>query len=209
MRTMSTAPQTSLSVPAEPRDRWWLAIAVFAVFAVPLALGLRYGGLDHSLVHLGIQCALRDGDGLLLDAAMGGGSPLLAEPQSGVAYPITWLLWPIADAELAASLWTVVHLAVAGWTAALLGARSGLSRTGAVALGAAHVLSGTVLNLILHGAYIAGAAWTPLVWAGALARTAQSGPQAFACRSPDPVHFNSWLPPSRSIFFSCSDQGND
>ena len=119
-------------------------------------------------MHLGIQCALRDGDGLALDAAMGGGAPLLAEAQSGVAYPVTWLLWPIANAELAASLWTVVHLAVAAWAGALLGARSGLSRSGALALGTAHALSGTVLNLILHGAYIAGAAWTPLVWAGAL-----------------------------------------
>ncbi len=165
MRSMST--DLSSSAP-DARLRIALGVAVVAAFSLPLLVGLRYGGLDHTLVHLGMQCALRDGDGLLLDAAMGGGSPVLAEPQSGVFYPITWLLWAVRDPELAASLWSVVHLGIAAWSAALLGARSGLSRSGALAMGAAHALSGTVLNLILHGAYIAGAAWTPLVWAGAL-----------------------------------------
>lgn len=150
------------------RSRILLGIAVLAVFSVPLLVGQRYGGLDHSLVHLGIQCALRDGDGVALDWAMGGGSPLLAEPQSGVFYPLTWLLWPVRDPELAASLWSVAHLGVAAWAAALLGARSGLERSAALAFGVAHVASGTVLNLVLHGAYLAGAAWTPLVWAGAV-----------------------------------------
>ncbi len=168
MGAMTPLPSEPSAPPGAQHDRLILGLAVFSVFSVPLLLGLRYGGLDHSLVHLGIQCALRAGDGLALDAAMGGGSPLLAEPQSGVAYPITWLLWPVSNAEVAASLWTVVHLAVGAWSAALLGARSGLSRSGALALGAAYALSGTVLNLILHGAYISGAAWTPLVWAGAI-----------------------------------------
>jgi len=145
-----------------------VAAVVFLLFSLPLLLGRRYGGLDHSLVLLGMQCALRDGDGLLLDAAFGGGAPLLAEPQSGVFYPITWLLRPIADPELAASLWSVLHLALAGWAATLLGRRAGLRDSTAVAFGFAHVLSGTVLNLVLHGAYLCGAAWTPLVWAAAL-----------------------------------------
>jgi len=164
MPAMDTPPPDA----SAPRSHLLLGLAVVAAFSVPLALGLRYGGLDHSLVHLGMQCALRDADGLFLDAAMGGGSPLMAEAQSGVFYPITWLLWPISDAELAASLWSVVHLGIAAWSAAVLGARSGLNKHGSLALGATHALSGTVLNLILHGAYISGAAWTPLVWAGAL-----------------------------------------
>lgn len=159
---------SSPSAPPRLPDRVWLGLLVAIAFGLPLLLGLRYGGLDHSLVHLGMQCALRDGDGLFLDAALGGGSPLLAEPQGGVFYPLTWLLRPVGDPEQAASLWTVLHLGIAAWAAALLGARAGLSRSGALALGAAHVLSGTVLDLILHGAYLAGAAWTPLVWAGAL-----------------------------------------
>ena len=145
-----------------------VAAVLLVVFCLPLMVGQRYGGLDHSLVLLGMQCALRDGDGLFLDAAFGGGAPFLAEPQSGVFYPITWLLRPITDPELAASLWSVVHLAIAGWAATLLGTRSGLGKSAAMALGFAHVLSGTVLNLVLHGAYLCGAAWTPLVWAAAL-----------------------------------------
>jgi len=172
MGAMSDLPAETSPVPAAgllgDRSAVLLGLIVVVVFSVPLLLGLRYGGLDHSLVHLGIQCALRDGDGLALDAALGGGAPLLAEAQSGVFYPISWLLWPVSDPELAASLWTIVHLGLAGWAGALLGARSGLSRSSALALGAAYVLSGTVLNLILHGAYISGAAWMPLVWAGAL-----------------------------------------
>lgn len=159
-------PWSSAVTRLDPEGRLRLFAVLAAVFGLPLLLGQRYGGLDHSLVHLGMQCALRDGDGWMLDAALGGGSPLWAEPQGGVAYPLSWLLLPIQDAELAASLWTVLHIAVAGATAALLGQRMGLQRRGALALGTAHALSGTVLDLVFHGAYIAGAAWIPLAWAG-------------------------------------------
>ena len=80
-----SSPLSTLSERVRPGV--WVAAAVLVVFSLPLLLGQRYGGLDHSLVLLGMQCALRDGDGLLLDAAFGGGAPFLAEPQSGVFSP--------------------------------------------------------------------------------------------------------------------------
>ncbi len=163
------------SAPSDRTSHLALALVLALGFSMPLWIGLRYGGLDHSLVLLGMQCALRDGDGLSLDASLGGGGPLLAEPQSGVFYPVTWLLWPISDPELAASLWSVLHLALAGWSAARLGAAVGLPRASSTALGALHALSGTVLNLVLHGAYLAGAAWMPLAWAGAIHLSSSHG----------------------------------
>jgi len=153
--------------PAGGWVRVGLGLVVGLAFAAPLLTGLRYGGLDHSLVLLGMQCALRDGQGLALDPALGGGSPLLAEPQAGMLYPLSWALRPVADPELAASLWSALHLGVAAWAAALLGERAGLRPAGALALGLLHALSGTTLNLILHGPYLVGAAFLPLAWAGA------------------------------------------
>jgi hypothetical protein len=139
------------------------------VYALPLLLGDRYLGLDHSLVLLGMQCALRDFavEGLALDLSLGGGSPLLGDPQGGVFYPLNWLLVPLG-AELAASLYSVAHLALAAAATAWLGRGVGLSQRSSLVLGLAFAFCGTTANLILHGSYIAGAAWLPLVWAGAM-----------------------------------------
>lgn len=142
------------------------ALLAGAVPLVPVLLGRRFMGRDHTLIQLGAECARRDGDGLLIDRALGGGSPFLEDPVSQVFYPITWLLRPFG-AELAASLSVVVHVALAAACAVLLGRAMNLRRPTALAFGLAHALSGTVMDLILHGPFLVAAAWVPLSWAGA------------------------------------------
>ncbi|MGC4121794.1 MAG: hypothetical protein QM765_45895 [Myxococcales bacterium] len=134
----------------------------------PILAGLRYQGVDHSRILLGMQCAVRRGleQGFALDLALGGGGPLLAELQSGVFYPATWLLLPYS-AETAASLFVPLHLALAAAGAVLLAASFRVRPISRVALGVAYPLCGSVLNLILHGPFLAAAAWLPWAWAGA------------------------------------------
>jgi hypothetical protein len=135
---------------------------------VPLLAGLRYQGTDHSRILLAMQCAVRRGlqQGFALDPALGGGGPLLAELQSGLFYPATWLLLPFS-AETAASLFVPLHLAIAAAGAVLLAASYRLRPVARVALGVAYPLSGSVLNLILHGPFLAAATWLPWAWLGA------------------------------------------
>jgi hypothetical protein len=138
---------------------------VAAVTTLPLLFGLRYQGRDHTLVQIGFTCAHRDADRLLLDNALGGGGPVMQDPLGQVFYPATWLLRPFPP-ELAASLYVSIHLSLAAGAAALLARELGGSRRTVLATGLAFALCGTVLDLIVHGPFLCGAAWLPLGWAG-------------------------------------------
>lgn len=139
----------------------FVALASFA----PLLLGLRYLGLDHSRVLLSMMCGGRGDDGAILDASFGGGGPLLEEPQGLVLYPASWLLRAF-DVELAASLFVVLHLALAAAGAVHLARAKGITRVHAFAFGVAFATCGSVLDLVLHGPYLVGAAGLVLAWAG-------------------------------------------
>lgn len=141
---------------------------VAALTTLPLLLGLRFQGRDHTLAQLGFTCAHRDADRLLLDNALGGGGPVLQDPQGQVFYPATWLLRPLSP-ELAASLYVSLHLSLAAGAAALLARELGGGRRAALATGLAFALCGTVTDLILHSPYLCAALWLPLGWAGARA----------------------------------------
>lgn len=138
---------------------------VALVSFVPILFGQRYLGLDHSRVLLSMMCGGRGDDGAILDASFGGGGPLLEEPQGLVLYPTSWLL-RVLDVELAASLFVVLHLALAAAGAAHLARAKGITRAHAFAFGVAFATCGTVLDLILHGPYLVGAAGLALTWAG-------------------------------------------
>ncbi|MEZ4391301.1 MAG: hypothetical protein R3A48_09420 [Polyangiales bacterium] len=142
------------------------AAIVGALAALPLVLGLRFQGRDHTLVQLGLACAHRDASRLVLDPALGGGSPLLQDPLGQVLYPITWLLRPF-PAELAASLYVALHLGLAAGAAAWLAREMGGTRRAALLTGVAFALCGTAIDLVAHGPYLSAAAWLPLGWAGA------------------------------------------
>jgi hypothetical protein len=156
---------------------WTAALLAGIVPLIPVLLGRRFMGRDHTLVLLGAQCALRDRDGVSVDPALGGGSPWLEDPVGQVFYPWTWLLRPF-DAELAASLYVVVHVALAAAGASALGRAMRLGHGAALTFGVAHALSGTVMDLILHGPFLCAAAWVPLAWAGARKVLRDDGPRA-------------------------------
>ncbi|MBI1946550.1 MAG: hypothetical protein HYS27_12685 [Deltaproteobacteria bacterium] len=162
-----------------------LAAALVAAlfFGAPILVGERFFGLDFSRNLLPMTCAIhqgvKEGEGLALDAAFAGGGPLLEDPEGLVFSPLSWLLLPFSP-ETAATLFTCVWLVVAAFAASWLGRVFGLTRTASIALGLAHVLSGTTLNLILHGPHVVTAALVPLVWAGARALRRDHGHQAHA-----------------------------
>lgn len=141
-------------------------VATLAVYATPLVLGDVYLGVDHTRVLLAALCGARGVDGVVLDRELGGGGPLLEDPQGLLLSPVAWLLRPL-PVELAASLFSVVHLALGAAAMVLLARSFGLRRRAALVAGLVWPLTGTCVNLILHGAYVADAAGLPLAWAGA------------------------------------------
>jgi hypothetical protein len=126
-----------------------------------------------------MTCALHEAvssehETLALDTALGGGSPLLEDPEGLVFSPLAWLFVSLSP-ETAASLFSWVSLVFAAAAAAWLGHSFGLSRAASTGLGVAHAVSGTSLNLVVHGPHVVGASLLPLVWAGA--RVARRSPQ--------------------------------
>jgi hypothetical protein len=117
---------------------------VAAVTTLPLLFGLRFQGRDHTLVQLGFTCAHRDADRLVLDGALGGGGPVLQDPQAQVFYPATWLLRPFPP-ELAASLYVSLHLTLAAGAAALLARDLGGGRRAARAFPFGAPLDGSMV----------------------------------------------------------------
>ncbi|HEX8255195.1 MAG TPA: hypothetical protein VF846_18790 [Thermoanaerobaculia bacterium] len=94
------------------------------------------------------------------------GEPWLANPQTGVFYPPTWL-FVVLPFESAYMLYLLLHLLILGWGAYLLFARSvspGAALVGATAL----MFSGPVLSLLDVQNNLATLAWIPLaLWCAA------------------------------------------
>jgi hypothetical protein len=89
------------------------------------------------------------------------GEPWLANPQTGVFYPPTWLFL-VLPFETAYMSFLLLHLALLGWGAYLLFARR--APPGAAMVGAAALMfSGPVLSLLDVSNNFATFAWIPLV----------------------------------------------
>ncbi len=89
------------------------------------------------------------------------GEPWLANPQTGVFYPPTWLFL-VLPFETAYVLFLLLHLTILGWGAYLLFARR--APPGAAMVGAAALMfSGPVLSLLDVTNNFATLAWIPLV----------------------------------------------
>jgi hypothetical protein len=88
------------------------------------------------------------------------GEPWLANPQTGVFYPPSWL-FPVLPFATAYMLYLLLHLVVLGWGAYLLFARR--APPGAAMVGAAALMfSGPVLSLLDVSNNFATLAWIPL-----------------------------------------------
>src|SRR5205085_11795560 len=94
------------------------------------------------------------------------GEPWLANPQTGVFYPPTWLFL-IIPFPAAYMLFLLLHLVILGWGGYLLFSRTvseGTALAGAVAL----MFSGPVLSLLDINNNLASLAWVPIViWCAA------------------------------------------
>ncbi|HSP17260.1 MAG TPA: hypothetical protein VLV78_21130 [Thermoanaerobaculia bacterium] len=89
------------------------------------------------------------------------GEPWLANPQTGVFYPPTWL-FIVLPFETAYMLYLALHLLILGWGAYLLFAR--FASSGAALTGAAIVMfCGPTLSLVDISNNLATFAWVPLV----------------------------------------------
>lgn len=88
------------------------------------------------------------------------GEPWLANPQTGVFYPPSWLFLALPF-DLAYMLFLLLHLAILGWGAYLLFTR--FATPGAAMVGAAALMfSGPVLSLLDVSNNFATFAWIPL-----------------------------------------------
>ena len=89
------------------------------------------------------------------------GEPLLADPQSMVAYPVFWLLAPLGGFATFLRLWVLVHsLLAAGFLGLLVYRRAGDAQAAALAA-ALGGLNGFLTSHVTFPNQLAAAAWVP------------------------------------------------
>ena len=142
----------------------FLALVALPLFLMPLLHGEVFTLRDHFDYFQPLRwftaAELREGRLPLWNPYNAGGEPWLANPQTGVFYPPTWLfvVLPFATAYM---LFLYLHLLLLGWGAYLFFSRNasqGAALVGAVAL----MFCGPVLSLLDISNNLATLAWIPL-----------------------------------------------
>jgi hypothetical protein len=146
---------------------WLAGLLGLVALALPPLLGLTYIGFDLTLLslpfHHEVREALSRGEGLWLSPRMGNGSPLWTRPEAQVLYPLRWLTLPLPS-DLAVSVEVALHGMAGAASCTFLARTLGVRPLAAAMAGLSYVLTGTFLNLVVHGHYITGWAWVPLAW---------------------------------------------
>ncbi|HEV7919722.1 MAG TPA: hypothetical protein VGR02_02910 [Thermoanaerobaculia bacterium] len=149
-----------------------VALVACALFALPLARGEVFTFRDHTDYFQPLRFftaqQLRAGQLPLWNPYNASGEPWLANPQTGVFYPPSWvfLALPFAAAYM---LYLLLHLLILGVTSFRLFARD--ASPGAAAFGAiALMLCGPTLSMLDVSNNLASFAWIPLVIHAALGR---------------------------------------
>lgn len=98
------------------------------------------------------------------------GSPFLADVQSGVFYPLNWLLAAVSSSSQAWTFWlvefkVVLHVFGAAAFAYLFGRELGLSRHAALVSGAVYGLGGFFITHTVHLSIVSTLTWLPLILA--------------------------------------------
>jgi hypothetical protein len=157
-------------------------LAACALFALPLARGEVFTFRDHTDYFQPLRFFtaqhLRAGRLPLWNPYSASGEPWLANPQTGVFYPPSWLFvaLPFAAAYM---LYLLFHLMALGVTAFRLFART--ATPGAAAFGAvALMFCGPTLSMLDVSNNLASFAWIPLVIHAALDRRPLLGGLALA-----------------------------
>lgn len=179
---MSSVPVADSAAPRPTARRHlfafiFIALVGLTIFVIPLARGHVFTFRDHLDYFQPLRWytaeMLRGGELPLWNPYSASGEPWLANPQTGVFYPPTWLflVMPFATAYM---LYLLLHLLILGWGAYLLFARrasEAAALVGAVAL----MICGPTLSLLDVSNNLATFAWVPLVIWCALARTTVRG----------------------------------
>lgn len=142
-----------------------LAVLVAILFGPPLVQRQVFNFRDHAdyFQPLRYYTAIHIRSSLLpyWNPYSASGEPWLANPQTGVFYPPTWLFVALPF-DTAYMLYLAVHLLILGWGAYLLFSRAVSS--GAALAGAAMVtFCGPVMSLVDVSNNLASFAWVPLV----------------------------------------------
>jgi hypothetical protein len=146
-----------------------LALLALLLFARPLIRGEVFTFRDHSDYFQPLRyftaLELRQGRMPLWNPYNASGEPWLANPQTGVFYPPTWLflLLPFATAY---TIFLLLHLFLLAWSAYLLFARFA-SAEGALIAAVALTICGPTLSLL--DTNLTTFAWLPLILWSALA----------------------------------------
>ena len=142
----------------------FLAAVAATLFILPLIRGEVFTIRDHFDYFQPLRwftaTELREGRLPLWNPYSAAGEPWLANPQTGVFYPPTWLFL-VLPFPTAYMLYLLAHLVLLGWGAYLLFTRTvspGSAMVGAVAL----IISGPILSLLDVQNNLATLAWIPL-----------------------------------------------
>ncbi len=110
--------------------------------------------------------AVRGGSWPLWDPYVSFGHPMLANPNTQVLYPPTWINLVLAP-ESAYVVLTLAHLAWAGLGLFRFARRLEMSEAASAVAGAAWMASGPLLSLVNVWHHLAGASWIPWVFLAA------------------------------------------
>ncbi len=131
--------------------------------------------------------ALRAGRLPLWNPYLFAGTPLLANSQAGVFYPLNWPLWLLSGSALegltrSLHVSVLLHLGIAGMTARGLARRLGAGRWGAALAGLLYAGGGFLGLHVEHLNQLQGLAWLPLALP-VRARTPSERPPGFPATS--------------------------
>ena len=146
-----------------------LALLVLATFAQALPPSRVFFERDiHSYWYshrAALRTAVAEGALPLWNPWVGFGAPFLADASSELAYPPTWLTWPLPlPAQF--ELFVIGHSLLAAAGGFVLARRLGLAPVAGAVAGISYALAGPLLSAVGLYHHFAGAAWLPwLLWA--------------------------------------------
>lgn len=144
----------------------WAVLPPLLVGLAAVLTGRSFSGVDTLRSDVGLACALRqllaDGD-TWVSPLVGAGLPVGVDPQAQLFFPLRWLALAWSPEKGAAVEQAVLWAAAAG-AGAFLVRTFGAGVRDAALMGWALALSGTVLDLPAHAAFLCGALGLPLAW---------------------------------------------
>jgi hypothetical protein len=154
--------------------RWWFAVAAtLAAVTVPFAgvlTGSRtamYGDVNYTTVpfFVSVWRSVTGAGSPLWNSNVFAGYSTVGAGQFAVFYPFNFVFGWLEPAN-AYRWWFLFHLWVAGLAALAWAWHRWTSRPGAVVAGVGYALTGYVVFHLIHPAFLAAAAWLPLVFLG-------------------------------------------